>query len=191
MRYSPDHKKATHETVVAAASREFRRKGFEGVGIATLMREVGLTHGGFYAHFQDKDALVAESLAFALEECLHFLRAASKEGGLESMVELYLSEGHRDQPAKGCPLPALSAEVGRGSKASREALARKLALLFRLVEDALPNDRPERRKEKAVFAFAAMAGAVSLARASAGTPLSQVILESTKKCLLESLTKED
>jgi TetR/AcrR family transcriptional repressor of nem operon len=190
MRYSSDHKKTTHDTVVATASRAFRHKGISGVGIATLMRDAGLTHGGFYAHFQDKDALVDEALGFALDESLGFLQAASSKGGLEAMVTLYLSEGHRDQPAKGCPLPSLSAEVGRGTKASRGAFARKLDVLFRLVADAIPSDRPERRRERAAFAFSAMAGAVSLARATAGTPMSRTILESTKSCLLQALTIE-
>lgn len=191
MRYHADHKKTTHDTVVASASRAFRQKGISGVGIATLMRDAGRTHGGFYAHFRDKDALVAEALGFALDESLSLLRAASGKRGLEAMVSLYLSEGHRDQPAKGCPLPSLSAEIGRGSRVSKGAFARKLEVLFRLVEDAVPSGRPERRREKAAFAFSAMAGAVALARATAGTPLSGTILESTKNCLLQALAAKD
>lgn len=189
MRYTPEHKQATRETVVAVASREFRRRGFAGVGIAKLMAEAGLTHGGFYAHFPAKEALVAESLEFALQESFEALRSAAERGGLESIVALYLSEGHRDHPAKGCPLPSLSAEVGRGSKASRVAFSQTLDSLLGLVADALPEDRPELRRERAAFTLAAMVGAILLARATAGTSQSQGFLEGTKKCLAAAFPK--
>lgn len=186
MRYSPDHKKATHDSVVAAAAKAFKHKGVAGVGIASLMKEAGLTHGGFYAHFRDKEALVTESVSFAVDESHRLLSALLEREGIEGLLNMYLSKEHRDRPARGCPLPSLSAEVGRSSQSTRAAFASESRALFGILENAVSGTAEERR-ETAAFVFASMAGAVALARACRGTPMSTFILEATKSRLLAIL----
>ncbi|BDI29120.1 TetR family transcriptional regulator [Capsulimonas corticalis] len=191
MRYKPKHKEETHQRIVDAASKEFRAHGFEGVGIAKLMRALGLTHGGFYAHFADKEDLVDEALAFAMDQSLENMLSALKAGGYPAMFEYYLSEMHRDHPAFGCPLPALAAEVSRRPPSSRGAFTKKLVEIQNDLAERIPGKTPERRLEKASVVLASMAGAVSLARAVSDPVLSQSILRSTQEHLLRLIEAAD
>jgi TetR/AcrR family transcriptional repressor of nem operon len=136
MRYRPEHKEETHQRIVESASKEFRAHGFDGVGIAKLMGDLNLTHGGFYAHFADKEQLVTEACDIVLDHWLDSMLATIEAGsGFPGIIAFYLSEEHRDQVATGCLLPALTPEVARRPIASREAFTRKLAQTF----DALPD----------------------------------------------------
>ena len=187
MRYRPEHKEATHRRIVKAASEEFRSHGFEGVGIAKLMGDLKLTHGGFYAHFADKEALVAESSTLALQQSLDTMLAALDTGGVPAMLDLYLSEAHRDNPALGCPLPTLTAEVARHSLSSREAFTGKLSEVLDAVAEYVPGQTGTLKHANTYALFAAMAGAVSLARAVSDPVLSKAILDSTRQNLLCSI----
>ncbi len=184
MRYKPEHKEETHRKIVASASREFRSHGFEGVGIPKLMGALNLTHGGFYAHFADKEALVAESTILALQQSLDTMLAALDAGGVSVMLDFYLSEAHRDSPAMGCPLPTLTAEIARRSPSSRGAFTEKLSEVFDAVAEYMPGQTAAQKHANTYVLFAAMAGAVSLARAVSDPPLSKAILDSTRENLL-------
>ena len=184
MRYKPEQKEETHQKILELASKEFRAHGFEGVGIAKLMTALGLTHGGFYAHFAEKEDLVAESLLLALSQSLDSMLATLEAGGLTAMVDLYLSEAHRDESALGCPLPALAAEVARRSPSLRTTFTEKLSQTFDTIAEHIPGTTSSQKQAKVQFMFAAMAGAVSLARATSDPSLSKSILESTRNHLI-------
>ena len=183
MRYKPEHKKETHRRIVEAASREFRRQGFDGVGIASLLGSLGLTHGGFYAHFADKEALIVESFELALDQSIQKMLDGLKHGGFPAVLDYYLSEEHRDNIASGCPLPALASELARRSPSSREALTRRLSEALDALGAFLPGENPAKKSEKALFMLSSMAGAVSLARTVTDSALSAAILRSTREYL--------
>ena len=184
MRYKPEHKEDTHRRIVASASREFRSHGFEGVGIPKLMGALNLTHGGFYAHFADKEALVVESSTLALQQSLDTMLVALDANGISAMLDFYLSEAHRDNPAIGCPLPTLTAEIARRPSASREAFTKKLSEVFDAVAEYMPGQTAAQKHANTYVLFAAMTGAVSLARAVSDPSLSKAILDSTRENLL-------
>lgn len=183
MRYKPGHKTETRRRIVETASREFRARGFESVGIAPLMDGLNLTHGGFYAHFADKEQLVSEAVVQALGESLDRMLAVLERGGVAALLDFYLGEGHCDNPAIGCPLPALSAEVARRPLASRAAFTAKLREVFDALAAHLPASDDAQKEVKVGVLFAAMAGAVSLARASSDAELSRAILDATREHL--------
>ena len=130
MRYSKEHKQETHARIVRKASVRLREKGAHGVGVADLMKEAGLTHGGFYAHFDSRDALVIEAFAHAMDRSTERWRKmvseTPPEKRLATMVENYLTASHRDDAGHGCAVPALSADIARESPRTRKAFAAKL-----------------------------------------------------------------
>ena len=184
MRYSSDRKEQTHRRIVESASRQFRAGGIDAVGVAPLMKALDLTHGGFYAHFADKEALVGEAVRFALEESGTQIRESLETGGVPAMLELYLGEGHRTHPEHGCPLPTLAAEVARRPGPTRETFSEGVGELVEAIADHLSGESPLRRRADAEAMLAAMAGAVALARAVSDPDLGRSILESIRALLL-------
>jgi TetR/AcrR family transcriptional repressor of nem operon len=184
MPYTPEHKETTHRRIVETAAQEFRANGFEGVGIATLMGALKLTHGGFYAHFADKEGLVAEASVAALDQSLATMLSGLEAGGFPVMLDYYLSEGHRDHPELGCPLPSLSAEMARRPSSSRDAFTKKLVQVFDAIADRMPGRTRDEKAEKVIAMFSSLVGAVSLARAVSDPELSKAILRSTRDTLL-------
>lgn len=180
MRYKPDHKQTTHKSIVEKAAAEFKGHGFEAVGIAGLMGKLKLTHGGFYSHFDDKENLIAEATVYALNESMNRLVAILKTDGLGAMIDHYLSEGHRDHPELGCPLASLSAEVARRPPSTRAAYASALSQLIEAIGEFLPAPTPLERRACATHLLAAMAGGLSMARATKETDLSTTILDGVR-----------
>ena len=189
MRYKPEHKEATHRRIVEAASKEFRVHGFEGVGIPKLMGTLGLTHGGFYAHFRDREDLVAEAGVAALDQSLDAMLAGLKSSGFPAVLDYYLSEEQRDHPEGACMLPSLSAEMARHPASSRAAFTDKLAEVFAAMAEYMPGPTPARKAENVSVLFAAMVGAVSLARAVSDPEMSRDILRSTREHLLHFINE--
>jgi TetR/AcrR family transcriptional repressor of nem operon len=185
MGHSQDQKIKTHERIVRTASKRFREKGLAGVAIADLMKEIGLTVGGFYKHFDSRDDLVAESLEAATGPLQKQVLAAESAGArltYESLVDSYLSEVHRDHPGTGCPVSALACDIARGSKQIRSLLTEKVKSSLELFANLLPpEDRAAR--SKAILTVAALLGAIELARAVSDQSLSDEILESTREAL--------
>lgn len=163
MRYPPEHKAEVRARIVEAASRALRRDGLEGVGISTLMGQVGLTHGGFYAHFKDRDELVAEAVRTAARWTG---RAVFEEAAtLDEALAAYTSRAHVDGPEGGCVVAALGAEAPRQRPPVRAAFAFAARGLLALVQQKLSPDAPtEELSDQALELTSRMVGAVILAR---------------------------
>lgn len=161
-------RRQSHERILDAAARALFRGGVAGVGVAEVMRQAGLTHGGFYAHFPSRDALLAEALEHAgrrsAEQTRERMQARIRAGltPLRALIEEYLSEPHMDDTDAGCPVAALAAELTRSTPVLREVSARHVRALVAMVRQALA---PEQRLEDAAVIAATMAGALQLARA--------------------------
>lgn len=183
MRYGKEHKEETHRKVVEAASRRFRKDGIEATGVVDLMADVGLTHGGFYAHFASKEALVKEALAAASAKSrIHLQREIDKarsEGRdpLEAIVRTYLTTLHRDRPDRGCSVAALGSEIGRHPRKTREAFTEGLDKTLEIIASALPAGVTSNRKDKACAVFATLIGSMQLARAVSDGAMSQSVIE--------------
>lgn len=187
MRYPPNQKADTHRQIVDAAAREFRVRGLDGIGIAKLMGEVGLTQGGFYAHFKDRDSLVAEATTIAAEQSLcRLVEAAESAPGheVEAMLDFYLSPEHRDDLGQGCVLPAITSELSRQAPVVRSAFTNSLKFNLNKLARFMPAQTNKTKQAQAMAFISGMAGAVMLARAIDDPRLSQGLLESVRAQLL-------
>ena len=184
MRYKPEHKQETRRRIVESAAKEFRTHGFEGSSIAKLMETLHLTHGGFYAHFADKEELVADATVFALSKNLEIMLAGLQEGGFTALLDYYLSESHRDNPASGCPLPSVVAELARRPPLSRDNFTTTLQKVFDAISEQMPGATQARKQEKVQVLFATLTGAVALSRAVSDPVLSKSLLTSARNHLL-------
>lgn len=166
MPLSKEHKAKTRERIISTASGLFRRDGVDGVSVPGLMKEAGLTQGGFYAHFDSKDALVAEAIKCGLAETTDRLSKAAgrSDNPTSAIIDAYLSPAHRDQPEAGCIVTALGSEASRATPLIREAMAdgvREASL--RLKEALVLGDD---RADDALALYAGMIGALVLARST-------------------------
>src|ERR1700761_1856900 len=143
MRYSREHKLETHARIVKKASVRLREKGAHGIGVADLMKDAGLTHGGFYAHFDSREALVIEAFAHAMDRSTERWRKLGEttppEQRLTAIVDSYLTPVHRDDPGHGCAVPTLAAEIARESPKTRRAFAAKLEQMIDMMTDQIPD----------------------------------------------------
>ncbi len=190
MRYRPEHKAEVHQKIVKDASRRVRTEGLNGAAVAAVMRDTGLTHGGFYKHFGNKDELLLESLHEAFREMTDNLVRAAKQSRSEApwkaMVKAYLSLEYCDHVEHGCPLAALAPELARVDKGMRGQI---LAELVNYKDRILPF-MPGRRtadKERAFFSiFSTMIGATELARLLPEPAMREKVLGSARDFLLRS-----
>lgn len=187
MHTPPSRKDISHERIVAVAARAIRRGGFQGVGVADIMKEAGLTHGGFYAHFRNRDALLAEALERAGQDSAAQLRdgvarrEARGRSPLRALVEAYLSERHLSETETGCVVAALVSEMPRQAADVREAAAQRVRGLLAGVRRALPVGAPA---ESAAAVASQMVGALQLARALGNNPEGRALLKSAREALL-------
>jgi TetR/AcrR family transcriptional regulator, transcriptional repressor for nem operon len=185
MGHSQHQKIKTHQRIVRTAAKRLRQQGLESVGIADLMKEVGLTVGGFYRHFDSRDDLVLEAFRAATGPWEKQFSAA-EAGGLsvtyESLIDSYLSGTHRDHPGHGCPIGALACDIARGSKQIRSLLTERVKGSLELIANLLPQDDSAARS-KAILTVSALIGAVGLARAVSDQTLSDEILKMTREVL--------
>jgi TetR/AcrR family transcriptional repressor of nem operon len=193
MRHSKAEKAKTRERIVAIASKRFREEGLGGIGIADLMKDAGLTVGGFYKHFSSRNALVAEAVGSALELWKYQVDAAASGGPpvtYESLVDEYLSEAHRNHPGVGCPIGALAGDLARSDKRTRALVSRKIQdnieLLTTLIRDRNDADR-RRARSQAVMTYCALVGAIGMARAVSDQELSSEILKTVSRRLKNSV----
>jgi TetR/AcrR family transcriptional repressor of nem operon len=189
MRYSREHKRETHARIVKKASVRLREKGAHGVGVADLMKDAGLTHGGFYAHFDSREALVIEALAYAMDRGReHWRRLAEQtppDKRLAAVVGSYLAPAHRDDPGHGCAVPALGAEIARESPRTRRAFAAKLEQMIDMVAAQIPDVPRKAARKQAMAAVATMMGTLVLARVAGGGEFSDQILGAGRDAVLE------
>lgn len=182
MRYSDDHKAKTHQRIIEEAALRFRRDGVGATGLQPLMKALGLTHGGFYAHFKSKDELVETALLHAAQELKESTaKMTDGEAPLQGFIKGYLSTKHRLNPGAGCPLPTISAELGQRGEASEitDALVRnRLAL----IEEHLGG---EDASDASVLMLSAMIGALLLSRSVKDPQLADRLLKTTRAQLLE------
>ncbi|TXH32844.1 MAG: TetR/AcrR family transcriptional regulator [Rhodospirillaceae bacterium] len=188
MKVSREQATANRARIVETAARLFREKGFDGIGVADLMKSAGMTHGGFYGHFASKEDLAAEACARAMEASLaDWARwaATGKTGSaaLEALVTPYLSTAHRDNPGKGCVLPALASEAGRQGGAVRRAVTAGAKGMIDRLAGLLPGRSATAKREQAMVALAGMVGAMVLARAVEDETLSADILRSMARSI--------
>ncbi len=177
-RYGKAHKEATRQRIIDTAGRRLKRDGIDGSGIATLMKDAGLTNGAFYAHFASKDDLVATAVAEQLrQQRANYGAYLPGRAGLEQFVREYLSNEHRDSPEDGCPSAALLDEIGRSSDATKEAFTDGLLISIDNMAAQLSPDDPQSARVKALTVFGMMVGTMQLSRALADRRLADAILE--------------
>jgi TetR/AcrR family transcriptional repressor of nem operon len=185
MRYDADQKERTHRQILAEAANAIRVKGPDRVGVAEVMSKLGLTHGGFYAHFASKDDLIAQAITSMFDQGFaNFLRRTEglePRKALQAYVDWYLSRAHRDAPTRGCPLASVSGDLPRLPEAARvrytEGVERLVAGIAKLLKK-LGQENPE---ALAFSALSEMAGALSLARAISDPQRSDWVLHSSCK----------
>ena len=190
MRYQPEHKAAVHQKIVKDASQRVRAEGLSGAAVSAVMRDTGLTHGGFYKHFRSKDELVVEALSEAFREVGDHLAQAAKESepgeGWKGIVKTYLTLEHCDHAEWECPLAALGSELGRADKSMKAQIFEELLKYRSRMLPFMPGRRTV-EKERAFFViFSTMIGAIELARALPEPAARAKVLESARDFLLSS-----
>jgi TetR/AcrR family transcriptional repressor of nem operon len=180
MRYPKDHKAETHARIVRKASVLLRERGTHGVGVASLMKEAGLTHGGFYAHFASRDALLVEAVAYAMDRSIGYWRqtteAAPGQAGLAAILDAYLTPAHRDDPGYGCAIAALGAEIAREGVDARRMFAAKLEEMVAVLAAEIAGATAAEARREAIATLALMTGALILARAAGEDTFSGEVL---------------
>ena len=186
MGYSQAQKEKTHKRIVAIASKRFREKGLTGFGIAELMKEAGLTVGGFYKHFDSRDELVAEALGDAFGVWQRQKEAAASGGqplSFEKLIDDYASDAHRKNPGTGCAFSALAPEIARSDKRTRALTSDQVKANLDLLAGLLPGRDKRAARSKGILTFSALVGAMSLARAVSDARLSHEILNTVADLL--------
>ena len=181
MRVSRDQMQANRLRILDAASRLFREKGFDAVSVAEVMKAAGLTHGGFYGHFESKDDLIAQAIGHI------FTAQDDGSGDLVAYLNAYLSSEHRNAVGEGCPTAALVADIRRQTPAARLAMTDGFrSQIDRIARAITAPDAPDARR-RAIGAWSAMVGAVVIARAIEDQALSDQVLDETRLWIEASL----
>jgi len=185
MRRSKVETAKTRERIVKAAGAEFLTNGITEAGLAAIMRAAGLTHGGFYRHFDSKNELVAEACGKILGSLIAGLEShldgKPRNRALLLLVDRYVSRAHRDRPATGCPLAGLGTELARADRKTREAAEEGLLRLSRLIARQLEDVSPKKVEQESLAITAAMVGAIILARIAPDPRISNSILVGTRE----------
>lgn len=188
MRYRPEHKVEVHQQLVKDASRRVRAEGLNGAAVSTVMRDAGLTHGGFYKHFESKDELLLESLRAAFAEIADTLARVAKQAppgeAWKAIVKTYLRPEMCEHPEHGCPLPMLAPELARVDPAMKAPVVAELVKYKNRMQPFMPGRRTA-DKERAFFAvFSTMIGTIALARLLP-PPVRTKVLVSARDFLLQ------
>lgn len=184
MRYSDDHKAQTHQRIIDEASLRFRRDGVGATGLQPLMKALGLTHGGFYAHFKSKSELVESALRSTAEQYKDSTaKLFANKNPLQLFISRYLSKEHCLHPGSGCPLTTMSAELGQRGEASAitdEVIRDRLSM----IESCLSGDDAG---DQSVLIMSAVVGGLLLARSVNDSKLADRLLQTTQRVLLEQV----
>ena len=183
-------KEATHDRIVDAAARAIRRSGYNGTGVAEVMKDAGLTHGGFYAHFASREAMLAEAAGRAAGESVAMMEripaSLPPQQALPAMMDAYLSKQHLDEIETGCATAALASEMPRQTAEVRRAHTRRIKEMIDLVSRQLPNWGQPGAHEQAMVTIATMVGTLVLARAVDDEKLSDALRHAALKQLAPS-----
>jgi len=180
-------KETTHERIVETAARAIRRSGYAGTSVADIMKEAGLTHGGFYAHFASREAMLAEAAdragAEAVAASARIAAAGPPEQALQSLLRAYLSKEHMENAEIGCPVSALGSEMPRQAPEVRRAATRRIKEMIDVVARQSPDWGQPGAHEHALVTAATMVGALVMARAVDDPKLSDALLKAALKHL--------
>lgn len=186
MKVSREQAALNRERIVDVAAKLFREKGYEGIGVADLMKQAGLTHGGFYGHFKSKEDLLTEACQHALDTSLATWQRridANPEQALAGISDAYLSRKHLEQPGGGCLAAALGQDVARIDSEVRPAFTQAARRQFDLLAGLMPDETPQQRRAAAIATFSTLIGAMVLARAVDDAALADEILASVSDTL--------
>jgi TetR/AcrR family transcriptional regulator, transcriptional repressor for nem operon len=190
MRYSPEHKLETHQKIVKDASRRVRAEGLSGASVATVMQDTGLTHGGFYKHFDSKDELLVESLHEAFREIIDTLARAAERSrpGEEwkTIVKTYLSLEYCNHAALGCPMAALAPDLARVDKKMKPRVVAELVNYKNRMTPFMPGRRKEDKERSFFVIFSTMMGAIQIARLLPDPAMREKVLGNAREFLLRS-----
>lgn len=183
MGHSKAEKAKSHQRIVKTAAARFRETGVDGVGVADLMKEAGLTHGGFYKHFGSRDELVAEAVECALRDGGQAVAAIAnskkdRKTVFAALVDAYLSLVHRDGLATSCAVTTMANDVARGNRRARTAYTRQVAIYLEVFGKLIAGTKPKSKRIKAIAALSTLVGAVAMSRAVNDEKLSREILKS-------------
>src|SRR3984957_18285479 len=185
MGYSKSDKAETHARILNVAAKRFRELGLEGIGVADVMKEAGVTVGGFYKHFDSRDELVVEALATAFQDLDRWEESTET---LTNALNSYLTEEHRDTPGAGCALGALLGDMSRASRSAKAVYTARLKRTLAYSTGLVPPNGNSDRRARAILTISAMLGAINLSRAVSDPNLSREILQRTRDELV-SLNK--
>ena len=190
MKVSKETMAEHREQIITAAARRFREGGFDNVSVGDIMKEVGLTHGGFYGHFSSKEELVAlASLRAITETVAKWQKIVDEAPGdrLEAVVDSYLSLRHHNRPETGCVVAALGSELSRQPSAVKEAVTAGQQTLLEFLSGIAPGKTKALRRKQAIIALAAMVGGMILARDTSEPQLRQEILDTVAESVPNSV----
>ncbi len=180
MKVTREQAAENRERIITIAARLFREKGFDGIGVADLMKSAGLTHGGFYGHFASKSDLAAKACERALEHSVEKWSKIADAAGEEALAALaanYVCEAHRDRPGGGCVFAALGPDAARQEAPVKQALTGGLNRLIGVLERVMPGEAEAERRKAALAAMAQMTGAIMLSRIVDDEAFSKEILD--------------
>jgi TetR/AcrR family transcriptional repressor of nem operon len=195
MRYPVEQKAETHEKIIKAAARSFREHGSEGQGLARLMEDAGLTHGGFYRHFESKEDLYVDAIARGFQETADRLVAAAATAPqgqqLSAIIECYLSLKHLENPGRGCVLSTLSAEIAR----QRPAVRARINIAMKSYRERLlpffPGKSDAEKRRQFMVLFPAMAGVLMAARAMTDPAARKEILSEARRFYISAFAEQN
>jgi TetR/AcrR family transcriptional repressor of nem operon len=180
------------EQIIAAAARRYRERGLDGISVADLMQEVGLTHGGFYRHFSSKDELIARSALRAVSDTITEWRKIADDAAgdrLEAVIHYYLSMRHHDHPETGCLAAALGCELTRLPSSTKDAVTDGERQMVDFLSGIAPGKTKALRRRQAIVAFASMVGGMTLARMTSDSEFRQEILKDVAHALSISVSQ--
>src|SRR3984957_15841027 len=181
MGYSKSDKAETHTRIVRAAAKRFRERGLEGIGVADVMKEAGVTVGGFYKHFGSRDEMAVEALATAFKDLDVW---EEHTADMAQLLQNYLTEAHRDAPGTGCAMGALLGDMTRGSKSARALYTARVKRSLAFSSALLPSSQRSDKRRRAVLILSALLGAINLSRSVSDPNLSREILREVREELI-------
>src|SRR6201998_4357327 len=182
MGHARKDKQMTHERIVSVAARRFRERGLEGIGVADVMKQAGVTVGGFYKHSKSSDELVVEALGAAFKDVDAWEEYAET---LAQALENYLTEAHRDNPGTGCAMGALLGDMSRASKSAKAVYTARVKRSLVFTAGLLPFEENADRRGRALLILSGLLGAINLSRAVSDPTLSREILDRVRQQLVE------